>query len=514
MILFVARPLRAVIDTLIATFVVVLIIWSEPTAPIILRYSAIWFGSIGVLVCAVRLRFGSQSLAKALLEDAFVGACACIVTSALLVYLAPTTPPSYAGNYFLISCLLLFLMYAGIRPSLRIWQMWQRTRQKHLRWSIAQAQFMLILLVSIGLLISQASQFAGIRGVDGLPIQFTTLASSLLGIVAILTHITFVTIVGIPVIFGLMGIGIAASTFIARPTTRRIEALAAATTQLRNGDYGARIAVTGEDEIAQLQQDFNAMAAELERALTSLKQERDTVTGLLQTRRELMAAVSHELRTPIAGIRGYVESALANWQMPETPPPTLRADLEKVESEAQQLGRLIDDLFTLSRAEVGKLTLRIEPTDAAALIRSMVDISAPLAWRNQRVSVAADVTSDLPKVMADSTRLEQILLNLIHNALRHTPPGGIVALAARVEADRVRIEVRDTGEGIPADELTRLWDRFYRGEKGDGAGLGLSIVKELVEAMGGTVSVSSTIGQGSIFSLTLRQVYDNSAESR
>jgi signal transduction histidine kinase len=138
-------------------------------------------------------------------------------------------------------------------------------------------------------------------------------------------------LIAIPFLIGIMTLGGVMSYFTSRPITRRIEALAKQTAALRGGDYAVCGPVDGEDEIAQLQTDFNAMAADLDKTLSALKAERDTVTGLLQTRRELVAGVSHELRTPLAAIRGYLDSALANWQ--DRPPSTLRHDLNRARSD-------------------------------------------------------------------------------------------------------------------------------------------------------------------------------------
>jgi signal transduction histidine kinase len=155
---------------------------------------------------------------------------------------------------------------------------------------------------------------------------------------------------------------------------------------------------------------------------------------------------------------------------------------------------------------VGRLELRPEPTDVAALVHRLVETTAPLAWQQRRVQVLAEVPLDLPPARADVERLEQIVSNLIGNAVRHTPPGGLVAAAAFAEPDAVRVEVRDTGEGIAPEVLARVFERFYRGsdaERRDGAGLGLALVKELTEAMGGSVEAVSTPGEGSCFAVRL-----------
>jgi len=179
-----------------------------------------------------------------------------------------------------------------------------------------------------------------------------------------------------------------------------------------------------------------------------------------------------------------------------------------MEQETIRLQALIDDLFTLSRAEVRKLELRCQPVDAGAVARRVAETMAPLAWQSGRVEVVTEAACDAPLIFVDPCRLEQALHNLAHNGVRHTPPGGIVALLVQVDEAEgaVLVQVKDTGEGIAAADLPRIWERFYRAENSrahpeSGSGLGLAIVKELTEAMGGTVAVESAPGEGSSFTL-------------
>jgi len=184
-------------------------------------------------------------------------------------------------------------------------------------------------------------------------------------------------------------------------------------------------------------------------------------------------------------------------------PETLQHDLAIVDREIARLQTLIDDLFTLSRAEVGQLALHCQPIDLGRLIGRVIETTAPLAWQSGRVQVSAEVPANLPHALIDADRFEQVLRNLLHNAIRHTPPGGIVVTLGRAEADAVVIEVRDTGEGIAPEDLPHVWERFYRANDNGGAGLGLAIVKEMTEAMGGAVSVESKLGEGSCFTVRL-----------
>ena len=289
---------------------------------------------------------------------------------------------------------------------------------------------------------------------------------------------------------------------LSRRLVKRLEQLGHAAEALRRGKLDVRLPAGGTDEVAQLQRSFNAMATDLERTLHELGAERDRVAGLLEARRQLVAGVSHELRTPVATVRGYLESAL---RRDGTVSAELRADLETMQREIGRLQRLIEDLFLLARSEVGQLELRLQPTDVGVLARRLVDTQAPLAWRQRRVELVVQASAPLPLAWVDAQRLEQILGNLVSNAVRHTPPGGLVAVAVAAEPPHLRVEVRDTGEGIDPADLPRVFERFYRGGTGapGGAGLGLALVKELTEAMGGTVSVASTPGEGTSFTVCL-----------
>ena len=289
---------------------------------------------------------------------------------------------------------------------------------------------------------------------------------------------------------------------LSRRLVRRLERLGQAAQALAAGDLTQRVE-DGSDEIGQLARQFNSMAADLERTLGELRAERDRVTGLLDERRQLIASASHELRTPVATLRGYLESALARQaELPEG----MAADLDIMHREVLRLQSLIEDLFVLSQAAVGRLSLRLEPTDASAVVKRLVETSAPLAWRQRRVQLLSDVADAVPAARADEQRLEQIVSNLLGNAIRHTPPGGLVAAAVCSENGHVRLEVRDTGSGIAAADLPHVFERFFRGRSTNGeagAGLGLALVKELSEAMGGSVEARSTVGEGSTFVVRL-----------
>jgi signal transduction histidine kinase len=410
---------------------------------------------------------------------------------------------------------LLLLMtgpgYLVARSGVRLVRTWNRVRQQRMILSFIHAHLVVALLVMafFAILISALTVFSqdGWAGEPESGALLVLLADRLFRTLFPLFAISLVMMAVVGV--ALLPPSAVISYLLARRTTRRLDRLADAAGAMRAGDYGARVEVVGEDEVAQLQADFNVMAEALEQTLQALEAERDTVSRLLASRRELLANVSHELRTPVTTVRATLESLLDGDE--RVPASELHHDLQVVQGEVLRLQRLIDDLFTLSQAEVAQLTLECRPVDVLPVVRRMVEAVAPLAWSSGRVEVVAELPETLPPALVDASRLEQVLVNLLRNGIRYTPPGGIVAvMAAAEDEDTIRIEVRDTGAGIPDEELDRIWERFYRGERAQtadhrGAGLGLALVKELTEAMGGSVDVESAVGQGSCFTLRLPQ---------
>ena len=226
---------------------------------------------------------------------------------------------------------------------------------------------------------------------------------------------------------------------------------------------------------------------------------------LEQIRTEFVANVSHELRTPLTAIHGYLETLL-DGALEE--PENARKFLEIVFRHTERLGRLTDDLTDLSNIELGRISLRLEPTAVADVAESVRAIIAPRAVSGQ-VTVEAKLPPGLPEVLADRDRLAQILINLVDNAVKCTPKGGHVRVEGRVtERGMVEVTVRDTGVGIPKADLPRLTERFYRVDKArsrdlGGTGLGLAIVKHLVLAHGGELDIDSELWKGTTVRFTL-----------
>ncbi|MFM9108782.1 MAG: ATP-binding protein [Chloroflexota bacterium] len=219
-------------------------------------------------------------------------------------------------------------------------------------------------------------------------------------------------------------------------------------------------------------------------------------------RQEFVANVSHELRTPIASIRAAAET-LGAGALRE---PELAAELlDGIVRESERLNALVEDLLDLARMESGRMAFRIEAADAAALVR---EGAARLRAQAERAGLAleAEAPDGLPPVLADPARIEQVLLNLVHNAIKFTPAGGVVRVSARKAGDGVEISVEDNGVGVDADDLPRLFERFYKADKARqtaGTGLGLAIAKHIVQGHGGEIRVESRPGAGSRFSFTL-----------
>lgn len=226
---------------------------------------------------------------------------------------------------------------------------------------------------------------------------------------------------------------------------------------------------------------------------------------LERVRTEFVANVSHELRTPLTAIRGYLETLIEGGLEERE---NARRFLEIVSRHAERLGRLLDDLMDLSNIELGKVTLKLEPTDLRDALEPVLAIMRSQA-EGKGLSLSAALPPDLPPVLADPDRLEQILINLLDNAVKFTPANGRVTVTASAQGDSVEIIVADTGVGIPSTDLPRITERFYRVDKArsrelGGTGLGLAIVKHLVQAHGGELRIESEVGKGTTVRFTLQ----------
>lgn len=294
---------------------------------------------------------------------------------------------------------------------------------------------------------------------------------------------------------------VAVSMLVTRRLAQPIAEVADAATRVAVGDYQTRVPATGMGvEMDHLSTAFNTMA--------------DALQDTEHARQRLLGDVAHELRTPVATIRAYHEALADGVRAPDEQTWTVLA------AQTDRIQRLIDDIALVSRAEEHALTLHLESTSVADLITSAVATAAP-AYQDKGVALLTEVTARLPRINVDPDRIGQVLTNLLTNALRHTPLGGNVTVAAGVnpshghghpDSAAVLISVRDDGDGIDADHLSHVFERFYRVDEGrdrghGGSGIGLTIARALIQAQGGTLSATSDgLGLGSTFTITLGSV--------
>jgi signal transduction histidine kinase len=293
-----------------------------------------------------------------------------------------------------------------------------------------------------------------------------------------------------------LGIGIAAalitaalvSAFLSGRIVRPVQALAGAARRVSGGDYDTRVEVTGNDELTVLARAFNDMAGSLASAE--------------QRRRRLLSDVAHELRTPLATIDAYLEGLVDG---------VVAADPETwqlLRRESSRLNRLTEDIAHVSRAEERQLDLDLERVQPRLLIEAAARAAGP-AFAAKGVELRVEPDRDTPDVEVDRDRIGEVLANLLENALRHTPPGGTVVLAARADRSDAVLSVTDNGEGLDAGDVERIFERFYRADPSrsrdrGGSGIGLTISRAIAEAHGGTLSAESAgRGCGSSFLLRL-----------
>jgi len=281
------------------------------------------------------------------------------------------------------------------------------------------------------------------------------------------------------------------------PARRKLSALEAAAERMRQGDLQARAPDDGGDEIAHVARAFNRMGDEIAQRDEELRR----VDAL---RRQMLADVSHELRTPLTAVRGFIETL----QMPGVADDPTRRDryFATITRETTRLERIVSDLLDVARLEGGVAEFEFRLFDVRRLFEQVARRHEQAA-QAQGIQLLVEVDADADQVLGDPHRLEQAIENLVANGLRHSPPGGRVVMQATCLEGRIRLSVRDTGPGIPADHLAHVFDRFYKADPSraatsEGSGLGLSIVKAIVARHGGDVSVSSQPGD-TCFSILL-----------
>ena len=297
---------------------------------------------------------------------------------------------------------------------------------------------------------------------------------------------------GLALALPLLAVTLAFRTF--RHVANPLAAVMDAADAVAEGDLSVRVPeFKGGNDFTRLANSFNNMTEELQRAD--------------QQRRNLTADVAHELRTPLHIIQGNLEGVLDGVYEPT--PEHIEATLD----ETRLLARLVADLHTLSLADAGQLPLKMEPVNVADLLADVAtSFSGQAEAKGIELLLETAVLLPHTHISGDAGRLDQVLSNLVANALRHTPAGGRITLQARLLEDGVQIEVIDTGEGIAAEDLPFVFERFWRGDRarthsgGAGGGLGLAIAKQIVEAHNGRIAVRSTPQETTTFTLTFPQI--------
>ncbi len=296
-------------------------------------------------------------------------------------------------------------------------------------------------------------------------------------------EVEFIERINMTLLYGaLIGavIALLLGVFLSRTLTRPIRELTQATHAVSEGDLSQQVRVRSKDELGELAKAFNKMSAQLSRSVNA--------------RRQMTADIAHELRTPLSLILGHAE-AVHDGVLPPT-----RENFEIIREEATRLEHLVNDLRTLSLADAGELSIQTQTIEPQRLVN---EVSSLYQYQTQRknISFELDVPAGLPSMEVDPGRMTQVLTNILDNALRHTPEGGRITLAAKEVNDMVELSVEDTGPGLSLEDINRIFERFYRTDSSrqredGGSGLGLAIARSIVQAHGGQLSAESESGSG------------------
>ena len=363
-------------------------------------------------------------------------------------------------------------------------------RLQQLRWQLVTAQ---LLVVAVGMLVLAltADLLGGRIFATGLQVvldQITSMSPAAIKSVLLTSFRSAVTQALLVAGVAATLVGLTTSTLLLRRILRPLSDIAERSRRIAEGRYDERVTVPSSEELAVVAKNFNAMAESLEH--------------VEQQRVALIGNVAHELRTPLTGIEGYLEGLIDGVFPPEP------ATFVEMQHEVRRMRRLVDDLQTLSNVEAGQVRLHFTTVDLEVVARRVVAQLRPqIATSSLEVVVEPGVGPLL--VWADADRVAQILLNLVGNAMRHTPEGGCITVRLSSTGSHGCVEIIDTGVGIAATELALIFERFYRVDRSrsrasGGSGIGLTIARHLAWAMGGDLTATSPgPGQGSCFTLTL-----------
>jgi signal transduction histidine kinase len=283
---------------------------------------------------------------------------------------------------------------------------------------------------------------------------------------------------------------VALALIVARWVAGPLQRMVVAAQGVADGDYHGKIPLSGPAEVRSLASAFNEMV--------------EKVGSARQAQRDFVANVSHDLKTPLTAIQGFAQAILDGAAADEE---ARRHAASVIHAEADRLHRLVEDLLDLARIDAGQMAFSMSPVDLVSVLRTVTErLGLRAAEKGVRLE---DRVEALPPIAGDGDRLAQVLTNLLDNAVKHTPSGGVVRATGEVEKGWVLIHIDDTGPGIPPEELSRIFERFYqvdksrRGDESRGVGLGLAISREIVQAHGGRLSAQSAPGSGSRFTMRL-----------
>jgi signal transduction histidine kinase len=288
--------------------------------------------------------------------------------------------------------------------------------------------------------------------------------------------------------------------YLARSIARPVREAAEGATRLAEGDLTLRLSQSGPGEIGELTTAFNRMAESLQRARVELEEQNAQLRDSERLKSDLVNTVSHELRTPLSGVLGFTKLLLTR----EFDSETRRHYLGIVDAQARRLSQLIDDFLDVRKIEEGRFERARELVDLGTLLR---DEAMLYSFQSQNHELALEVPETPLPVLGDPDRLRQVIGNLLSNAIKYSPHGGLVTVTAQVHGDAVRVEVHDEGIGIPAQQQSKIFTKFFRADAAasgiTGTGLGLAVSRDIIESHGGQIGFSSAQGEGTTFFVEL-----------
>jgi signal transduction histidine kinase len=489
-----AAPWRAVTDSAVAIMILAIplfIVKANVSTPI-LHSGLAMLVPAGALVFAVRLRPDPDETNVTAYElacaSAFNLVSGALALSAMTIIERGTVAESLSIALALLGGVAALIIRGAIHSARR----WQDRSRRSYSWRLTQAKLGVVALLALPITFGGAlwliKPVMVPSGFDG---RFASIITMLIAsVIPGLAQVAGIS-VGATLLVLLLALPLARTS--ARRNTQRIERLVRDTIALNDGERPFPEADDEQDELAQLRGDIHKLAAELDRMTTDLRIEQVTNKRLFNSQHTLIDGLAAEIKEPIAAIKQGLDELDGDRR------------LDNLREQAGRLQVLVEDIFTLARIEVDQLAFRPEPVNVLDIINGLVESIRPQAWERARVEMITDIESRLPLALADHDRMTQVMRNLLQTALRRTEPGGIVVVSAKTNGQALIIEVRDTGKGIEPEELPYVWERYYRPTEShaEGTGLGLTLVKELVEAMHGEVQAKSTPGEGSCFTIRL-----------